>query len=48
MKTSDQLEERLRFADRLSILGELSASLAHEVRNPLAGIQGATEILKKS
>lgn len=42
-----QLEERLRFADRLSILGELAASLAHEVRNPLAGIQGAAEILKK-
>ena len=42
-----QLEERLRFADRLSILGELSASLAHEIRNPLAGIQGAAEILHK-
>ncbi len=42
-----QMEERLRFADRLSILGELSASLAHEVRNPLGGIQGAAEILKK-
>ncbi len=42
-----ELEEKMRFADRLSILGELSASLAHEVRNPLAGIQGAAEILKK-
>jgi len=43
----NQLEERLRFADRLSILGELSASLAHEIRNPLGGIQGAAEILRK-
>ncbi|MGD9899717.1 MAG: PAS domain-containing sensor histidine kinase [Calditrichaceae bacterium] len=42
-----QLEDELRFADRLSILGELSASLAHEVRNPLGSIQGATEILQK-
>ncbi len=42
-----QLEERLRFADRLSILGELAASLAHEIRNPLGGIQGAAEILRK-
>jgi len=42
-----QLEENIRFADRLSILGELAASLAHEVRNPLGSIQGAAEILKK-
>ena len=42
-----RLEERLRFADRLSILGELAASLAHEIRNPLGGIQGAAEILRK-
>jgi len=41
-----QLEEKLRFADRLSFLGELSASLAHEIRNPLGGIQGAAEILR--
>ena len=41
-----QLEEELRFADRLSTLGELSASLAHEIRNPLGGIQGAAEILR--
>ena len=36
----------LRFADRLSVVGELSASLAHEVRNPLGAIRGATEILQ--
>jgi signal transduction histidine kinase len=41
-----RLEEELRFSDRLAILGELSASMAHEVRNPLAGIQGAAEILR--
>ena len=28
------LEEQLRHSDRLAVLGELSASLAHEVRNP--------------
>lgn len=42
-----ELEEKLRFSDRLSILGELSASLAHEVRNPLGGIQGAAEIFRQ-
>ena len=33
-----QLEEQARRADRLRSLGELSAAIAHEVRNPLQGI----------
>ena len=41
-----EIEEQLRHADRLSILGELSASLAHEVRNPLGSIYGVVEILR--
>lgn len=41
-----EMEEQLRQADRLAIVGELTASLAHEIRNPLASIQGATEIIK--
>ncbi len=41
-----ELEEQLRTTDRLAIVGELSASLAHEVRNPLGAIQGAVEILR--
>jgi two-component system, NtrC family, sensor histidine kinase HydH len=41
-----QTEEHLRRADRLSALGELSASMAHEIRNPLGSIKGAVEILK--
>ena len=45
-KLSD-LEEQLRLADRLSIVGELTASLAHEVRNPLGAIRGAVEILEE-
>jgi len=39
-------EEQLRRADRLSALGELSAGMAHEIRNPLGAIKGAAEILK--
>lgn len=41
-----EVEDRLRHADRLSVVGELTASLAHEIRNPLGAIRGATEILR--
>ncbi len=40
------MEHQLRAADRLAIVGELTASLAHEVRNPLASIRGAVEIIR--
>jgi two-component system, NtrC family, sensor histidine kinase HydH len=39
--------EQLRRADRLTALGELSAGLAHEIRNPLGSIEGALQILRR-
>ncbi len=41
-----KIEEQLRRAERLSVLGELSAVLAHEIRNPLGSIRGTAEILR--
>ncbi len=42
-----QIQSQLRHAERLSILGEISASIAHEIRGPLANVKGAAEILMK-
>lgn len=41
-----KLEERIRHADRMAAVGELSAYIAHEIRNPLASISGSVEVLK--
>src|SRR5919206_582021 len=40
-----QQEMELKRAAQLSLIGELAAGLAHEIKNPLAGIQGAVDIL---
>jgi len=40
-----RLEAEVQRAAQLSFVGELAAGLAHEIKNPLAGIQGAVDIL---
>jgi len=40
-----RMEEEVRKADRLAIIGRLAAGLAHEIRNPIASIRGSIEVL---
>jgi two-component system sensor histidine kinase PilS (NtrC family) len=40
-----RMRDRIRANDRLAAMGELSASIAHEIRNPLASIRGSVEML---
>jgi two-component system sensor histidine kinase PilS (NtrC family) len=40
-----RMREQIRANDRLAAMGELSASIAHEIRNPLASIRGSVEML---
>ncbi len=41
-----ELQERLKLSERLSLLGEAASKIAHEVRNPLASIRTASEVLR--
>src|SRR5262245_30977982 len=43
----EQLEERERLRDRLAAVGEMAAAIAHEVKNPRAGIEVMAGILKR-
>ena len=42
------LEQNMARIDKLASLGELAAGMAHEIRNPLAGIGGALQILARN
>ncbi len=43
-----QLEEDLRKSEKLAAVGKLAAGIAHEIRNPLAGITGSAQLLTGS
>jgi signal transduction histidine kinase len=43
----EQLVERERLRDRLASLGEMAAGIAHELKNPLAGIEVMASLLRR-
>ena len=43
----DEMEKRLRRAERLSALGQLAAGVAHEIRNPLNAVSMASQRLQR-
>src|SRR5262245_35873355 len=42
------MERELRRSERLAAIGELSASIAHEIRNPLAAISGSIQVMQSN
>jgi signal transduction histidine kinase len=46
-KTINEQRQRLLHAERLAAIGEISAKIAHEVRNPLTGIRTGIQLIKR-
>ncbi|MFQ5928654.1 MAG: nitrogen regulation protein NR(II) [Acidobacteriota bacterium] len=43
-----RMQEEVLHAQSLAAIGEMAASIAHEIKNPLAGISGAIEVLEET
>ncbi|MFP7756066.1 ATP-binding protein [Thermodesulfobacteriota bacterium B35] len=41
----EKMEQQLREREKMAAIGELSASIAHDFRNPLAAISGSAQVL---
>lgn len=45
-KEAEHYEQELARLDRLNIVGELAASIGHEIRNPMTSVRGFLQMLK--
>lgn len=43
-----EMEEQLKKSDTLSVVGELAAGIAHEIRNPMTALKGFIQLLEGS
>lgn len=43
-----EMEEAIQQSRKMAFMGEMAATLAHELRNPLASISGSIQLLRKS
>jgi two-component system, sporulation sensor kinase E len=43
-----EMQEQLRKSDTLSVVGELAAGIAHEIRNPMTALKGFIQLLENS
>ncbi len=48
LSQTKELEKQIQQAGKMATIGEMAAGIAHELRNPLAAISGAAEVLDKS
>ncbi|MBW2506052.1 MAG: PAS domain S-box protein, partial [Deltaproteobacteria bacterium] len=48
LSETKQMEQQIMQAEKMATIGEMAAGIAHELRNPLAAIMGAAEVLDAS
>lgn len=42
-----EMQEKVKRSEQLAVIGNMSARIAHEIRNPLASISGCVELMKR-
>ncbi|MFC1826973.1 nitrogen regulation protein NR(II) [Thermodesulfobacteriota bacterium] len=48
LSQTKQMEKKIMQAEKMATIGEMAAGIAHELRNPLAAISGAAEVIDAS